>query len=294
MTLSNIKEAETEIENIDQNQTSKPGILVQILILAVILGLASIQIAESSEPNAQLDKPDTPARLVAANAPKSAEVLRHIDPLDADRAYSSHRGKNPHRELTAEQEISVALQHYQEGRKPEAMVSINQAIAKYPESAKLYDVRATMALQNGETKEALADIEKAVLLDSKNPIYLVNRSQLYLKFHREEQALDDLNKAIELNADLVPARFNRGSLLAYQGKNEEAIKDFDQCIALNPHLPAPYFNRGSVYKTLGKKDLAVKDMENFIQIANNEKWKKSAQDLLKAWNEEDKSAKATQ
>ncbi len=95
-----------------------------------------------------------------------------------------------------------------------------------------------------------------------------------------------MDKAIEINADLIPARFNRGSLLAYQGKNEAAVKDFDQVIALNPHLPAPYFNRASVYHSQGKKEAAIKDIENFIAIATKENWKKSAQDLLKAWKEE--------
>ncbi len=258
-----------------------------VAVLASVIGLLAIQVsfqtAQASESTDQ-EKHATPAQLVAAS--KGVKPIRHIDPLDEGRANATHRGKNPHGKLTADQEINVALQHYQEGRKPQAMVVLSQAIKKHPNTAKLFDVRATLELQSGKTKEALADIEKAVQIEPNNPIYLVNRSQAYLKFHREEEALKDLDKAIELNADLIPARFNRGSLLAYQGKNEAAVKDFDQVIALNPHLPAPYFNRASVYHSQGKKEEAIKDIENFIAIAKQENWKKSAQDLLKVWKEE--------
>lgn len=254
----------------------------------VVVFLGSYQPALSSEPVSTSEaKPETPGQFAASTSSGNlANKLRHIDPLDEGRAGATHRGKDPHGKLTVDQQISVALQHYQEGRKPQATVVLSQAMKKFPDSAKLYDVRATLELQNGNTKEALADLEKAVQIEPDNPIYLVNRSQVYLKFHREKEALNDLNRAIELNPDLIPARFNRGSLLAYQGKNEEAVKDFDQCIALNPHLPAPYFNRASVYHAQGLKDKAIKDIENFIAIAKQENWKKSAQDLLKVWKEE--------
>lgn len=261
--------------------------LKPVAIFATAIGLIATQVSfltvYASE-KVEEAKHATPAQLVAAS--KGVKPIRHIDPLDEGRANATHRGKNPHGKLTADQQINVALQHFQEGRKPQAMVVMSQAIKKFPNTAKLYDVRATLEHQSGKTKEALSDIEKAVKIEPTNAIYLVNRSQVYLKFHREAEALKDLDKAITINPDLIPARFNRGSLLAYQGKNELAVKDFDQVIALNPHLPAPYFNRASVYHSQGKKELAIKDIENFIAIAKQENWKKSAQDLLKVWKEE--------
>ncbi len=272
-----------------KNNQTKNG----LFIAGALLGLLNYTMLSANEIKAKETaiKDSSTSLTNLSSRYRQRDVLRHIDPLDAGRAMASHRGKNPHRNLSADQEIKVALQHYQEDRKPEAMATLGQAIAHYPKAAKLYDVRATLELQSGETSDALADIEKAVELASDNPVYRVNRSQIYLKFHREKEALADLNKAVELNPDLIPARFNRGSLLAYQGKNKAALADFDQCIALNPHLPAPYFNRAAVYKALGKKELALKDLQNFIKIAQNNSWKKSAQDLLKAWNEEKEVAK---
>jgi len=258
--------------------------MVSVIALTVVLSASSFHIAVASENILMWSEPTTDTVVTAANTFR--RVLRHIDPLDESRANATHRGKNPHGKLSADQEITVALQHYREGRQAQAMVVLHQAIIKFPDSAKLYNVRATLELQSDKTKEALASIEKAIQIEPKNAIYLVNRSQIYLKFHREEEASEDLNQAIKLNPNLIPARFNRGSLLAYQGKNEAAIKDFNQCIALNPHLPAPYFNRASVYYSQGLREQAIKDIENFISIAKQENWKKSAQDLLRQWQEE--------
>ncbi|KAG1661923.1 DnaJ subfamily C member 3 [Nymphon striatum] len=224
-------------------KVATPGIK-PVAIFASIFGLLALQVSfqtlQASDSSDQA-KHATPAQLVAAS--KGVKRIRHIDPLDEGRANATHRGKNPHGKLTADQEINVALQHYQEGRKPQAMVVLSQAIKKYPNNAKLLDVRATLELQSGKTKEALSDIEKAVQIEPNNAIYLVNRSQVYLKFHREAEALKDLDKAIEINADLIPARFNRGSLLAYQGKNEAAVKDFDQTSLLEPEYVMPYEKR---------------------------------------------------
>ncbi len=218
------------------------------------------------------------------NAGKSsATAFSYIDPLDEGRAGATHKGKNPHATLTPAQQIEVALQHYRDGRMPQAMVVLGRAIVKFPDSADLYAVRSTINLQENKTTDALADIEKAIKINPQNPLYRVNRSQIYLKFNRQKDALADLDRAIKLNPDLLPAHFNRGSLLAYQGKYQQALEDFNHCIAIQPHLPGPYFNRGSVYRTLGKNAKAKQDIEQFVRIAQEPAWKKAGNDLLKAW-----------
>ncbi len=210
--------------------------------------------------------------------------IMHVDPLDENRASAMHRGRNPHARLTPDQHIKVALKHFTEGRAPQALGALAQALRQYPKSAELYNVRASIELNDDDTSSALSDIEQAVKLNPENPLYHVARAQIYLKFERQAEAMADLNKAVELNPDLVPARFNRGALLAYQGKNRQALADFDHCIAIDPHLPAPYFNRGSLYHALGETQKARNDLRRFIQIAPAESWKQSARDLLKAWD----------
>lgn len=194
-------------------------------------------------------------------------------------------GANPHIALTPDQHITVALQHRTEGRIPEALAVLDEAIKSYPQSAQLHAVRSDIRRDNLNLAGALADIEQAVRLNPQSAPYLVGRSQLYLNFERMEEAKADLTRAIDLEPDLVAARFNRGTLYAHEAEYDKALVDLEACIAADPHLAAPYFNRGSVYYNLGRKEEAFADIERFIELADVPTWKAAGADLLRVWRE---------
>ena len=192
-----------------------------------------------------------------------------------------HGGQHdPHAQLGPEKLIAVALQHRAEGRYPEALDVMDQAIIKYPKNAELFTIRGSLRLEQNRLTEALQDLETAAKLDPTNPAILVNRSQAYKGFGRNKDALRDLNRAIELNPDFLAARFNRGAMYHSQGELEMALVDFSHCIAIDPHLAAPYFNRASTYEALGQNDNAIADFKRFIELSENKEWKKTAQQLL--------------
>ncbi len=224
--------------------------------------------------------------------PTGGAPLMHVDPLDAGRANALHRGPNPHAALTPEQHMRVVAQHMAGGRLPQAMAVLSQALAKYPDNAALFNMRAALELEQQDYKGALADLEQAVKLAPGVPLYRVSRAQLYLRFGRQKEALKDLDAAVMLDPDLVPARFNRGALLANLGREREALADFDRCIAVEPHLPAPWFNRGSMHWALGEKEKARADIRRFLELAKEPAWKKAGEDLLRAWEEVDAAQKA--
>ena len=247
-------------------------------LLAACLALILGQVVSVAEENAGI--------------PSGGLQPMHIDPLDAGRASALHRGPNPHAGLTPQQHMEVAAQHMAAGRHPQAMAVLTQALAKYPDNAELFNMRAALELQQQDIKGALADMEQAVKLAPENPLYRVTRAQLYLRFERREEALKDLDAAVLLVPDLVPARFNRGALLANLGREKEALADFDHCIAVEPHLPAPWFNRGSMYRALGEKEKARADIRRFIELAEEPRWKQAGRDLLRAWDQADGRAVA--
>ena len=213
----------------------------------------------------------------------------YVDPLDAGRAGAVHKGPNPHAKLSAEQHLEVAAQHMAHGRYPQAMAVLTQALAKYPDHAELYNLRAALELEQNDIQGALTDMEQAVRLAPENPLYRVTRAQLYLRFERKEEALRDLDAAVLLAPDLVPARFNRGTLLANLGKEKEALADFDHCIAVEPHLPAPWFNRGAMHWALGDEAQARADIRRFMELAREPSWKEAGRALLQAWDEADRT-----
>ena len=206
-----------------------------------------------------------------------------------------HGQRDPHATLDPDRLIKVALQHDSEGRLELALKTLAEGIDKFPQSAQLYAVRASMRLQLKQVSLALADLEKAVRLAPDDASIRVNRAQAYRSFGRYEDALQDLNLAVEKSPDLIAARFNRGALFYAQNDLEKALADFEHCIAVDPHAPAPYFNRASTYWELGRSDAALTDLEHFLTLVDNEQWKQTAQDLLENWQAAlVKQAKATQ
>jgi tetratricopeptide (TPR) repeat protein len=191
-----------------------------------------------------------------------------------------HGQHDPHAKLGPEKLITVALQHRDEGRYPEALDVMDQAISKYPKNAQLFSIRGSLRLEQNRLTEALQDLETAAKLDPNDPAIFVNRAQAYKGFGRNQDALQDLNRAVEINPDFLAARFNRGAMYHSKGELDKALVDFSHCIAVDPHLAAPYFNRASTYEALGQNENAIADFKRFIELSDNKDWKKTAQELL--------------
>jgi tetratricopeptide (TPR) repeat protein len=208
-----------------------------------------------------------------------------MEPLSQITPGRPHGQHDPHSKLSAEQQINVALQHQAEGRTELALTTLDQAIGRYPENARLLAVRGSLYLEQGKVSEALKDLEAALSLDPDDVSALVNRAQAYRQFGRIGEALADLDRALELQPDLLPARFNRGAIRYSSGDFEAALADFDYCVALDPHDAAPYFNRAAARDAMGDRAGAVSDLERFLQLTENPQWRDIASDLLARWQE---------
>lgn len=197
-----------------------------------------------------------------------------------------HASRDPHAALGPDKLLQVALQHRAEGRVPEALAVLTQAIAQYPNTAALFSVRGALLLEEKKYAAALDDLEAAVKIDPKDPVTLTNRAQAYRAFNRTQESLADLDRAVELEPDMVAARFNRGAIQYTRGKYQAALADFDQCIRADPGTPAPYFNRAVTHDALGNRRQAIADLQQFVQLSDNAAWKQTATDLLKKWETE--------
>lgn len=229
-----------------------------------------------------------PALLAAAE--KSATPAATSGPMPG----RPHGSQNPHATLGPEKLITVALQHRAEGRYPEALEVLDQAISKYPDNADLFLVRGSLRLEQNQVSVALHDLNVAQKLEPDNPAILVNRAQALKTFGRGKEAMKDLDHAVNVNPDYLAARFNRGVMLYSDGKLKKALADFDHCIAIDPHSAAPYFNRASVYEAMGKNDQAIADFERFLELSDNKEWKKTAQQLLDKLEASNKKARQEQ
>ena len=239
--------------------------------------------SEPTPPTQTAAPTQEPLPRVAMQPPLApAAVVERIVPPPAQPA-GPHGQHDPHAELGPERLIKVALQHDREGRLELALKTLADGIAKYPASAELYAVRASLRLQMQQVSVALRDLEKAAQLAPEDAQIRVNRAQAYRSFGRYDEAMQDLDFAVDTAPDLLAARFNRGALRYARREFDRALADFDHCIAVDPHSPAPYFNRASTYWELGRSDAALADLERFLELADNAEWKQAAADLKKNW-----------
>ena len=223
-----------------------------------------------------------------AGVTPSAAVARapDVSPAGSNRqAKGPHEEGDPHAALGPEPLVRVALQHQAEGRLELALQTLADAVARYPDAAQPYAVRASLRLGLQQVSAALKDLEQAVVLAPDDAGIRVNRAQAYRAFGRYEEALSDLDFALDREPDLVAARFNRGALLYAQGHFDRALVDFDHCVQVDPHAPAPYFNRASTHWELGRPEDALRDLERFVELNPNPEWKKSAEDLQANWRD---------
>lgn len=257
--------------------------LVSPLVLALMMngGFTVGVLAEQSVPESGTSMP---ASVASMTGQKSMYDEAKLYNSTASNKPGAHGAEDPHALLTANKHIAVAMQHRAEGRMHEALMVLNQALLKFPENADILGVRGGFYLEMGEYSRSLSDTEAALAKQSDNPKLLNNRAQLYRQFGRIEESLKDLSRALELDPDLVAARFNRGAVYYSSGDFEMAIADFEHCIAVDPHTPAPYFNRASAFYQLGKTGDAVKDLHRFMELADNQQWKDTAQELLDQWD----------
>ncbi len=224
-----------------------------------------------------------PAVSIAADQAPIDRTAATPMPVNPGRPHAS--SSDPHRQLSPQKLLQVALQHKNEGRPAEAFRTLTMAINRYPDEGGLYAVRGSLYLETGQYATALQDLERAVALNPDDAAALTNRAQTYRQFGREKEAMQDLERAVEISPNLIPALFNRGALRYSQADLEGAKEDFDRCIAADPHMPAPYFNRAAVFEAMDQRAAAIADIERFISIADNDAWKHQAEELLKVWRQ---------
>ena len=140
----------------------------------------------------------------------------------------------------------------------------NDAVARNPNAAGGYVLRATMYYFRGEDDLDIRDSTEAIRLNSRDGNPLNNRGIASLRKGDVEAALDDLNEAILLNPKSANFFRNRGRVYLQNGDLPHALADFDEAIRLDPkHQPAFVF-RGQVREKMGRRDDAISDYKTVL------------------------------
>lgn len=103
--------------------------------------------------------------------------------------------------LTPEQLIATALQHRAEGRFPEALEVLDQAVLKYPDFIAARFNRGVLYHSKGKFKEALADFDHCIAIDPHQAAPYFNRATTHEALGQKDEAMADLKRFIERSND---------------------------------------------------------------------------------------------
>jgi tetratricopeptide (TPR) repeat protein len=148
----------------------------------------------------------------------------------------------------------------------QAIAETEKAIQKDTNSARLWDIKATLYFENADSLNAIKAFEKAIAIDPQ-PEYIMSLGSLYAQT-KNPVALamaDRLLQAPKANA-AKQALFIKGLYYSYTGNNQKAISFFDSCLALDYTDIMAYREKGICLYNLGKYKDAIQSLEKAVAL----------------------------
>ena len=201
--------------------------------------------------------------------------------------------------VTGPDPLGTARSHLAAGRRKEALVDIDQLLARHPrhvealvqrslilvmmaryddaltaanKAAELapgnpnaHSYRGSALLQLGRVDEALTAYERVSALAPKAAVAHYNRANALRRLARWHDALDSLQTALQIKLDYPDALTLVGIVMQSAGDRATALHCFDEALRLQPQAADARYNRGLLLLTLGRLDQGWDDYEWRLQ-----------------------------
>ena len=152
------------------------------------------------------------------------------------------------------------------GEQDRALVHYNKAIQLDPKHAPAYNNRGYVYNTKGDHDRAVADYSKAIEIDPKFAHAHTSRGYAYYTKGDYDRAIADCTKAIEIDPKHANAHSNRGYAYHAKGDHERAVADFTKAIEIDPNHAYANYGRGYAYYTKGDHDRAIADYTRAIKF----------------------------
>ena len=150
---------------------------------------------------------------------------------------------------TQEQMIDL-LNHYQTGRYDEAEKLAGSITQDFPEHQFAWKVLGAVLKAKGRKSEAIVAAQTAVALAPQDAEAHSNLGVMFQEIGSVTEAEYSLRQAIALKPDLAEAHNNLGITLKELGRLDDALASYYQAIALKPNYGEAYVNLGSITKNV--------------------------------------------
>jgi Flp pilus assembly protein TadD len=160
-------------------------------------------------------------------------------------------------QITLDQALKIAFQHYEAGRLRQAEQVCRLILAKQPTHADTLNLLGVVAFGTGRTDLGLDLIRRAIVVNPASAEYQTNLGNLLRTVGQTTAAIEAYGNAIKLRPEMAEAYSNLGNALSDQGDLEKAIDCHQTAIRLNPNLLEAYSNLGNTLTDLGQPDEAI-------------------------------------
>ena len=160
-------------------------------------------------------------------------------------------------EMTLQQALELAAQHYQEGRIRDSESLLRQILAQKADQPDALHLLALIAQQCGHQEAAIELLRRTIarLPDVADPY--ANLGVVLANLQRFDEAIEQYNRALALDPNHPFTRNNLGNALARTGRPVEAEAEFRRALELRPQFPEAINNLGLALRDQGKAQEAI-------------------------------------
>ncbi|HEY4311340.1 MAG TPA: tetratricopeptide repeat protein [Pirellulales bacterium] len=155
------------------------------------------------------------------------------------------------------EQLTIALQHHQAGRRQAAEQMYRQILAVDPQQPDALHLLGVMAHEAGQHDVAIDYIRRAIELRETASVFHVNLGNAYQAQARRDEAVACFRRALTLNPDFPEAHCNLGNALRDQGKIAEAVESYHRALAIHRNYAEAHNNLGNAWQLQGRLDEAI-------------------------------------
>jgi tetratricopeptide (TPR) repeat protein len=166
-------------------------------------------------------------------------------------------------------DLSIALQHHQQGRLAEAAQRYQAILAANPKDADALHLLGVLSHQLGKSQQAIELIGRAVALRPAAAVYRANLAETLRTAGQLDAAAAQCHAALELAPENPDARNCLGLILLARDQPEAAAAEFREALRLRPNFALACNNLGNALRLLGDKEQALAHFRRAAQLDPN-------------------------
>ena len=174
-----------------------------------------------------------------------------------------------HRKVQQEppqEKIHSVISLFNNNKIQEALDDVKTLINGYPNSALLYNIRASCNKAIRQLDDAVKDYEKALALKPDYAEVLYNLGITLRELGQIDAAINSYKQALTIKPDYFGAHNNLGNIFLDLGQLDAAADHFEWAVAYKPDFADAYNNLGIVCRQRDQVYDAIKNFEKAIDI----------------------------